>query len=265
MPPATGLESLLPEYRAQYEALLPEIERSVMSDLIRRGLRNSGEATDASARAKAKLLSDLAARSADTRAGQEEAARNRAHQSSEGDAARREARRAQNLGLVGTGLGSLATLGAMKYMGGSGAQNIIVRGDKVYSYDPKAGAREIVLPGGEGAAPAGAEVPWFERGAPAGVPGALEAPSTPPPSMWQKARASGVGGAAAGLAGGLAGNQLAALIGGRSGTAGRVGAGVGGGLGALAAMRYGSGSPWAAGLGALLGSAGGGLLGNLFD
>ena len=245
--PSGGLETLLPEYRAQYDALMPEIERSVMEDLVRRGMTHSGDATDALARARAKVLAELASKSAESRIGQEESALNRSAAAGEASAGRGEARRAQNMGLAGAGLGALTTLGGM-YAMNRPQKNIFVKGDEVMQYDPESG---MVGP-----------VPTS--------PGAAPAAGAAPQSMWQKASGVGLGGLAAGAGGGLLGNRLAELAGGRTSAAGGLGAGAGGLAGGLAGLRMAQNykSPWASaiglGLGALGGSFGGGLLGNLF-
>lgn len=249
-----SLDALLPEYRAQYESLMPEIERKLRGDLVRRGMSYSGEAGDALARAQAKLLAELAGKSADTRAGQEESTRQRQFAAEQAEANRREQARAQRLGLVSSAVGGLGTLGAMYMMRpGAGANvNVVPLGPGQYGqFDPASGSIRPIPMQGEGGltAPGG------------GVMASGAAPAAAP-SMWQ--RAGGFSGLAAGAGGGLLGSRLAALSAGRQNQQSDIGAGLGGLGGMAAGMRYGSGNPWAMGLGALAGSFGGGLLGNLF-
>lgn len=252
-----SLDALLPEYRAQYESLMPEIERKLRGDLVRRGMSYSGEAGDALARAQAKLLAELAGKSADTRAGQEESTRQRQFAAEQAEANRREQARAQRLGLVSSAVGGLGTLGAMYMMRpGAGANiNVVPLGPGQYGqFDPASGTiRPIPMQGMEG----GITAPGGGVMASGASPAAAATPS-----MWQ--RAGGFSGLAAGAGGGLLGSRLAALSAGRQNQQSDIGAGLGGLTGMAAAMRYGGGSPWAAGLGALAGSFGGGLLGNLF-
>lgn len=250
-----GLDTLLPEYQEQYNALMPEIERKVRGDLTRRGMTNSGDATDALARAQAQLLAELAGKSANTRADQAEAERQRRFAGEQNNANRSEAARAQRLGLIGSAVGGLGTLAGMYAMRPQVQPNITAIGDRGFTYDPRSRSmRAIPVEGAEGGiTPAGGGV-MADGQSPTAAPGG-------PASIWKKAKGFG-GLAAGGAAGGLLGSQLSSLIAGRdTGTMGDVGAGLGGLGGAAALSRYG---PWGAGLGALLGAGGGGLLGNLF-
>jgi hypothetical protein len=243
-----GLESLLPAYREQYNALMPEIERGVNADLIRRGMFNSGAATDSMARAKADLLAELAAKSAGAQTTTDEANKDRALQERLAGESRKEARRAQLMNLLGSGATSAATLYAL---GAFKPQGAMAQG----------AASHIPLPS-----------PSFAN--PSFVPDAADAiTSASAPSMWQNMKTAGLGGAAAGLTGGMLGRNLAGSLGGKSGLGTDIGSGLGGLAGLMLASKFGvpgagqfgaAGSPWAAGLGALLGSGAGGLLGGLF-
>lgn len=262
---AQGLESLLPEYQAQYTALMPEIERKLRADLVRRGMRFSGTAGEELTRAQAALLAELAGKSEQSRLSQAESARERQHQATQAEAARREQARQTRLALIGSGVGGLATLGGMYAMRPrpEAAANLFQLQDGSFaSFDPASGTMKPVPMAGGGAAGGGTEL---AAGAPgAGVGGAVNPAAPAAPSMWQRVKQPGFSGYAGAAAGGFAGQQLARLVGGGGGTGTDVGAGLGGLGGLMAARRLGGTSPWALGLGALAGSFGGGLLGNLF-
>lgn len=275
-----GLEQLSPEYQAQYNALIPEIERSVRSSNNARGMFYSGQATDAEARAKADLLAKLASESAATQAQASENEKNRDTQKSIHDDEIKAGKRNALLGIISGGTGAAATLGGLAYMNKAPSQPIFQ--DKFGNWNTLgADGKSIVPLGGQpgaGGVGGGASAPnLFDPSAgPAFVPGAgpgfnpaasapVAASVTAAPSMWKSAVSLPTLGAGA-VGGGL--GRLGAGMAGAGGQNADIGAAAGGGagyLGGLAlASKFGFSNPWAAGLGALAGSFGGGLLGNLF-
>lgn len=271
-----GLEQLSPEYQAQYEALLPEIERAVRSKNNARGMFYSGQAGDEEVRAKADLLAKLAGESASTRATASENEKNRQTERDLHAEAIRANKSQTALNLIGTGVGSAAGLAMLA--GKSGATNILPMADgRIFSIDAAGNAKLIKLPGGPAAASGGVSVPEFLARPGAGDPMAGTLSAANPgsyaataegagaaPSMWKNATGAGWGGAALAAGGGLAGLGLSNLISGRSSTGQSVGAGLGGLGGAAAYLKYGGGNPYLMGLAGLGGALGGGLLGNLF-
>ncbi len=288
---ATGLDALSPARRTQYEALLPDIERSLRSAASARGGYYSGAASDAEVKAKTDLLAKLAAEDAAQQGTEANNTINR-------DATERmhaedikANKRGQLLGVLGSGVGAAATLGGLKYMNPSGGSNVIQMGGRIFEKGPK-GAWVDVTPGAAGGSPVvGGRAPIDMVASPGGgnlfepsslntggmggemitVPGAASAPAVAAPaaaaptSMWKNAIEPGALGAGA-LGGGL--GYLASKGLGANGTNAAIGSaagGAGGYLGGLAlASKFGWSNPWAAGLGALAGATGGGLLGNLF-
>lgn len=274
-----GLEQLSPEYQAQYNALIPEIERSVRSSNNARGMFYSGQATDAEARAKADLLAKLASESAATRATAQENAKNRATEMAINAESVKAGKRTALLNLLGGGTSAAATIAGLQYMHpqqivplGLGADGkmaygtIGADGKSLIPLGAPGGAPAAALPGGGGAPGLDAlsTAPYPGPYAPGMAPGAA-ATVAAQPSMWKTATAlPNLGAGAAG--GGL--GFLAARAAGAKGLGADIGAGLGGAggyMGGLAlANSMGWSSPWTAGLGALAGSFGGGLLGNLF-
>ena len=277
-----GLEQLSPSAQAEYNALIPEIERSVRSKNQARGTFSSGQAGDEEVRAKAGLLAKLAEQDTAIQATSAENARNRSAQQELQREEIKASKRNALVNLLGAGVGSAATLGGLAYMNKPGLQFLpdgkggmlaydsatktfspigvsgtgrgvegVTGGLSVLSAPPPAGGLQSTLNADFG-------VP------PATVPGAAPAitPTAPKgPSMWQKA------GAPASLGAGVIGGGLGYLAArglGADSTAGSVGSGVGGLGGYMAYSRFGGGNPYMAGLAALGGSLGGGLLGNLF-
>jgi hypothetical protein len=285
-----GLESLSPARQAQYEALLPEIERSVRNAQNARGGFYSGEATAAETRAKADLLAKLASQDASEQASSNESARDRALTEKIKGEEIKAGKRNVLLGILGTGVGAAATLGGLKYMNPSGGNNLVPLGNgKFGMFDPATKTITPIAETGAGAVSARAPIdlsrsatnpnlfadPNSAEALIAGdfgpMPPAVNAsPAAPavaaPTSMWKPAIAPT--NLAAGAAGGGLGYLASRSVNGGGSTAGDVGAGVGGAggyMGGLAlANKFGWSNPWAAGLGALAGSFGGGLLGNLF-
>lgn len=285
---ATGLDALSPEARTQYEALIPEIERSVRAKNNARGMFYSGQAGDDEVRAKADMLAKLAAQDTAVQATASENERNRAlEEKLKGEDVKASKRNAL-LGLVGSGVGAATTLGGLAYMNksGSGLQFLPDGKGGMLSYDPATKAFAPVNIGGpatsgvggatlapSGLDSIGAGSEYGPQGLGMTAPGltppgsAVPLPGAAPvatPSMWSNPLGSLAGGAAGGLAGYLGASQI-----GRKGNlGGDVGAGVGGALGGLGglaiASRYGYSNPLGAGLGALAGSFGGKLLGDLF-
>lgn len=263
-----GLDSLSPNRRTQYDALIPEIERSVREAQNARGGFYSGAAIDAEARAKAELLAKLAGQDAAEQAQASESARDRALTERIRGEEIKAGKRNALLGILGSGVGAAATLGGLAYMnkGGTAGQNLISLGNGQYGvFDPATKSITPIAVGGK--APAALPVAAaddFGAGWGARLPGTAPAPVAAPaaaPSMWKSAAAPKSLGAGA-LGGGL--GYLGARAAGADSTEGAIGSGIGGGLGYLAAARYGAGNPYAAGAGALFGAFGGGLLGNLF-
>lgn len=276
-----GLEQLSPAYQAQYEALIPEIERSVRSSNNARGMFYSGQAGDAETRAKADLLAKLASESAATQAQANENAKNRDTQTSIHNEDIKAAKRNALLGIVGSGVGAATTLGGLAYMNKPPAMPIFQ--DKFGNWNTLgADGKSIVPLGGPTgtgvsatAAPSGfsglggtpeSPVPFTPGMGPGMTPVAAGAAPTAAavaaPSMWKSAL--NPGSLAAGAAGGGLGYLASGAVNGRDSTGGAVGAGLGGLGGYALASRFAGGNPWVAGLGALAGSFGGGLLGNLF-
>lgn len=262
------LDSLTPTRRTQYDALIPEIERSVREAQNARGGFYSGAAIDAEARAKAELLAKLAGHDAAEQAQASENARDRALTERIKGEETKAGKRNALLGILGSGVGAAATLGGLAYMnkGSTAGQNLISLGNGQYGmFDPATKSiTPIAVGGGKAPAslPSAAAADDFGAGWGARLPGTAPAPvAAPAPSMWKSAAAPKMLGAGA-LGGGL--GYLGARAAGADSTAGDIGAGLGGGLGYLAAARYGAGNPYAAGAGALFGAFGGGLLGKLF-
>ena len=289
---ASGLDALSPGARTQYEALIPEIERSVRSSNQARGTFYSGQATDAEARAKADLLAKLAAQDTALQATAAENAKNRSSQAELAAQEIKAAKRNSLVNLIGTGVGSAATLGGMAMMNKPGLQFLPDGKGGMLQYDPSTKTfSPLDMSGGRGAVGFPATAPSLAAPAPGAnifdpnaglnfapenpaanlgpmvspaVPGTAPAitPTMPKaPTMWQNA--SDFSNLGAGAVGGGAG-YLAAKGLGAKGTNAAIGSGAGG-LGAyLAYAKYGGGNPLMAGLSALGGSFGGGLLGNLF-
>lgn len=291
-----GLESLSPNRRSQYEALLPEIERSVRNTQNARGGFYSGEATDAETRAKADLLAKLAAQDAAEQATSNENARDRALTERIKNEEIKAGKRNSLLNILGTGVGAATTLGGLKYMNPAGGSNVITMNGRLFEKGAK-GAWVDVTPGAGGAptaasgrapvdmvaSPGGGNLfepaGWNSDVAPGSVfgggaptsPGGV--PTSPVPtapaaagaSMWKNAIVPTNLGAGA-LGGGL--GYLGARAAGANGKNADIGSAVGGAggyMGGLAlANKFGWSNPWSAGLGALLGAGGGGLLDNLF-
>lgn len=265
------LDSLTPNRRTQYDALIPEIERSVREAQNARGGFYSGAAVDAEARAKAELLAKLAGQDAAEQATASENARDRALTERIRGEETKAGKRNALLGILGSGVGAAATLGGLAYMnkGGKAGENLISLGNGQYGvFDPATKSITPISVGKTPGAPAAAlpaAADDFGAGWGARLPGTAPAPVAPTvaatPSMWKSAAAPKSLGAGA-LGGGL--GYLGARAAGADSTEGAIGSGIGGGLGYLAAARYGAGNPYAAGAGALFGAFGGGLLGNLF-
>lgn len=279
-----GLESLSPNRRTQYDALLPEVERSVRSAQNARGGFYSGAAVDAEAKAKAELLAKLAAQDASEQASSSENARDRELTTKIKNEEIKAGKRNALLGILGTGVGAAATLGGLKYMNPGGGSNVVAMNGRLFEKGPK-GAWVDVTPGAGGVGTVGAPRPPIDMVASPGGGNLFEAPNAAQeliagdfgprvpsapvpagvapaaPSMWKNAIAPKSLGAGA-IGGGL--GYLGARAAGADSTEGAIGSGLGGLGGYLAAARYGGGNPWAAGAGALFGSFGGGLLGNLF-
>ncbi len=287
-----GLDSLSPSRRTQYDALLPDIEKSVRDAQNARGGFYSGAAVDAESKAKAELLAKLASLDASEQATAGQNDRDRALTEKIKNEEIKAGKRNALLGILGTGAGAAATLGGLKYMNPGGGSNVVAMNGRLFEKGPK-GAWVDVTPGAAGgsgvvgggpapidmvASPGGGNL--FESASPGardliagdfGAPGTAAVGAASPaavgaqPSMWKNAIAPSNLGAGA-LGGGL--GYLAARGLGAKGTGADVGAaagGAGGYVGGLAlANKFGWSNPWAAGLGALLGAGGGGLLGNLF-
>lgn len=266
------LDSLTPSRRTQYDALIPEIERSVREAQNARGGFYSGAAVDAEARAKAELLAKLAGQDAVEQATASENARDRELTERIRGEETKAGKRNALLGILGSGVGAAATLGGLAYMnkGSTAGQNLISLGNGQYGmFDPATKSITPISVGKAPGAPAAglpaAAADDFGAGWGARLPGTTApVPTAAPvaaPSMWKSAAAPKSLGAGA-LGGGL--GYLGARAAGADSTEGAIGSGIGGGLGYLAAARYGAGNPYAAGAGALFGAFGGGLLGNLF-
>lgn len=276
-----GLESLSPELQSEYAALLPEIRRSSQSANNARGMFYSGQATDAETRAEADLLAKLAAQQNSTNLTQSEGDKNRRAAKDESDRNIAATKRAQTLALIGSGFGAATTLGGLKYMMPKSNNFFINPNDgKAYMIDSAGKATQINLPGAGGvnAGVGGSTLdslgipqsttPFTPGAGPGmaapmvGAPGGAAVAAQP--SMWQNAQSAGIGGLAAGAAGGFAGDQFARKVNGGGGLKTDLGAAAGGAAVPLAMLAAGYSNPWALGLGALTGSFGGGLISNLF-
>lgn len=283
---ANGLDALSPGSRTQYEALIPEIERSVRASNQARGLFYSGQAGDAETRAKADLLAKLAAQDTAIQATAAENEKNRATQRDIQAQEIKAGKRNALVNLLGAGVGSAATLGGLAYMNKPGVQMLPYDG-KILAYDPVTKTfTPVNISGGASGAGGAASAPsglnsldnlagpayGSDRmsmldGSNAGSAPVIGLTSPKPPhSIWQNmtdnSTPGGIfgrlgAGAAGGTLGYLGGNALTK----QNNIGGEIGGAVGG-LGGLALASKFSANPWAAGLGALFGAGGGSWLGN---
>lgn len=289
-----GLDSLSPARRTQYEALLPEIQRSSRNAANARGGFYSGAAIDAETRAEADLLAKLAGLDASEQAAIAEGERNRESERNIRAEDRKAANTANNKNLIGSGVSSLMQLiGAYQQSKNAGGQVVPLPGGSFGLFNPSDKTITPIPMGGKPGvggdtlaqtAPTGlaalgtADNPEVmgiagpvSYGRPAASPPPIASPAASPgvgATMWKNATSGGAGGTAAraagALGGGFAGSELARRAAGRGGLGTDIGAALGGLGGAGAGAYYGGRNKWGAGLGALLGSFGGGLLGNLF-
>lgn len=261
-----GLEALSPEYRTQYEALLPELIKGRRAAANARGMFYSGQAIDEEGEAEAALLARLASESAATTSREREGQRNRDLEEKIKREDIKAKERMSTRGDIAGGVGSLATLAMLA----RGAKNTPMN-----IFQDRAGNWMKLNPAGQmvplETAPAagGAAGPRFAPDTITAnnmfVPGAaIPTPVPPAPSMWQNAKSAGLSGLAAAGLGGYAGANFGNLVAGRSSEEGNIGAAAGGAAVPLAMLAAGYSNPWALGLGALGGAAGGNLLGNLF-
>jgi len=109
-----GIESLLPEYQAQYYALEPEIERTVREASNARGTYYSGEAITEESRAKEQLLASLASQSANANQSAKESEKER---SASAERATSEGKAGMISAGLNAGLGAAGMMGAYKLMG----------------------------------------------------------------------------------------------------------------------------------------------------
>lgn len=267
----TDLSSLLPAYQQQYLSMAPAIERAVIASENARGMANSGQANDSTAKGLASLLATLSGESAgaqtqsDLQAKQLQAQK---EMQSEQLGAQRSANTAQMIsGGLGAGLGGLSTLAMLKYMkGGAPTWSMGPNGQLYNSVTGELKGATTAAPAAPGLGAGSATdsswggVPYAAGAGPAAPAAAAAAPT----AGWQQlvAGAQNPMNYAAGAVGGLAGNQLGNLAFGKNNSA--IGSAAGGlGGGALGLTMYGD-SPWAALAGAGLGAFAGGGLGGLF-
>ncbi len=298
-----ALEDLSPAYRQQYKSALPEITRQARSASNARGMFYSGDAIDSETRAAEDLLAKLSGESAGASERSSENAKNRAAEQRMADQNAAATKRAQTLGIVGTGLGAAGTLAGLKYLNPKVGGNLFQSPNgNLYQIGADGKASIVNLPGSGqvGGAALAPTAPTFNPANPvesamAGLPGApagtsnvvtpfapqanggfnvtagAAGPGTPvaaAPSMWQKAGANpaaGLGAIGAGAGGGVVGNMLASKIGGGGGLGTDIGSGLGGLAGGLGGYAYGmsQNSPWFGAGLAGLGALGGSLGGGL--
>lgn len=279
-PDEATLAGLSPAARAKYKAQLPEILRASRAAANARGMFYSGDAVDAETRAQEALLAELAGKDMSAETSAEEASKQRAFDKSQNDKATSVSNRNAMLGLVGSGVGSTATLGALAYMNkGNGLQNVFYVDGKPVLFDPKSGTYTPIsaaTPNVGGAALAGpgtaavtpaagigyggpmAAAPGASTGLsslPGMTPGSLGIPSSGTPFV-PGAGPGYAGPAAAGGAAGAAGASISQPSMWTKATSGKsLAGGAVGGLAGLAALRAagvnGTNSDIGAGLGGL--------------
>ncbi len=128
---ANGLNAT---YQAQYDALLPQVEEAARNAAQARGMFYSGQATSAETKAKADLLAKLAAQQAEDEQQQLIQKRQIDQQQSAQENQTKASERNTNLGLIGTGVGTAATLAGLYAMrgGGNQLQNMVAGGPTGY-------------------------------------------------------------------------------------------------------------------------------------
>ena len=172
-PPAIDTSALNPTFQALYDQQLPALQLAATQASQARGMFYSGDALNSQTLAQENLLASLLAQQ---QAQTQQTAINTQNINQQNNAqsnATAAAVRAQNIGLIGSGIGTAATLyGLLKQ---KPVTNMFQSGGNEYSYDPATGkATQISLPGQTSPTTAAAAAP---------VPTDINAPgamSTPP-------------------------------------------------------------------------------------
>ena len=160
---ATTPTALNSYYQALYDAQLPQVTLAAQQAQQQRGMFYSGNAVDMQTKAAADLMSKLLAQqAADTEQQKLQQAQINQAQSAQENQSKATAR-ATNMGLIGTGLGTAATLGGLWYMNGKNGvgggmkntmmvdgQPVTVNGDGTYTPMEATGVGGSVVPKGAG-------------------------------------------------------------------------------------------------------------------
>lgn len=183
-PPAIDTSALTPQFQALYDEQLPALQKAQTQAAQARGMFYSGDALNTQTLAQEQLLASLLAQQ---QAQTQQTAINTQNINQANNAqsnATVAANRAQNIGLIGGGVGAAAALGAA-VLGKTPVKNIFQSGGNTYSLDSTGKATQIALPGqnavgGAGMAPGdGIGGPGTSAG-PSDVPGGGGPPSAMP-------------------------------------------------------------------------------------
>lgn len=185
---ANGLN---PTYQALYDAQLPQLDLASQQANQARGMFYSGNAVDAQTKARADLLAKLLAQQAGDTQAQTLQSNQIASDKSTQEAQAKAASRATNMGLIGTGVGTAATLYGMHLMNKGGIKNMFQSGGNTYTIGADGKATLVDLPGSAAAPGVGGAA--LSGGAPAATIG-LDSLAGTGPGFNAPLGANGLGG-----------------------------------------------------------------------